>query len=108
MIEGIISIGLPKVFCCKSSKELTDEPRQIPACDRCAPALWFALLYNALTGVVNRCSESWADIDTELKRRYDLIPNLVTTVQAYAKHEKEVLERVTQARTVCHGEPWLA
>jgi LemA protein len=70
--------------------------------------LWFALLYNALTRGVNRCSESWADIDTELKRRYDLIPNLVTAVQAYAKHEKEVLERVTQARTVAmanHGSP---
>jgi LemA protein len=56
-------------------------------------------MYNALVRGRNTCDESWADIDTELKRRYDLIPNLVSTVQGYAKHEREVLERVTQART---------
>lgn len=60
---------------------------------------WFALNYNFLVQDRNRCDESWADIDTELKRRYDLIPNLVSTVQGYAKHEREVLDRVTQART---------
>ena len=52
---------------------------------------WFALTYNSLVQGRNRCDESWADIDTELKRRYDLIPNLVNTVQGYAKHEREVL-----------------
>ena len=69
---------------------------------------WFALMYNFLVQGRNRCDESWADIDTELKRRYDLIPNLVNTVQGYAKHEREVLERVTQARTTAmanHGSP---
>jgi LemA protein len=60
---------------------------------------WFVLTYNFLVQGRNRCDESWADIDTELKRRYDLIPNLVNTVQGYAKHEREVLERVSQART---------
>lgn len=60
--------------------------------------LWAVLLFNALVRGRNTCDESWSDIDTELKRRYDLIPNLVSTVQGYAKHEKDVFERVTQAR----------
>jgi LemA protein len=60
--------------------------------------LWIAVMYNALVRGRNTCDESWSDIDTELKRRYDLIPNLVNVVQGYAKHEREVLERVTQAR----------
>ena len=55
-------------------------------------------LYNGLVRVRNACDESWAGIDTELKRRYDLIPNLVNTVKGYAAHEKDVLERVIQAR----------
>ncbi len=60
--------------------------------------LWIAVMYNALVRGRNTCDESWSDIDTELKRRYDLIPNLVEVVKGYAKHEREVLERVTQAR----------
>jgi LemA protein len=60
---------------------------------------WFALTYNCLVQSRNRCDESWADIDTELKRRYDLIPNLVRTVEGYATHEREVLTRVCHART---------
>jgi LemA protein len=59
---------------------------------------WFMLTYNFLVQDRNRCDESWADIDAELKRRYDLVPNLVNTVRGYAKHEREVLDRVTQAR----------
>jgi LemA protein len=58
----------------------------------------FVLIYNALVQARNHCNEAWADIDTELKRRYDLIPNLVRTVQGYAKHEREVLDEVSQAR----------
>ena len=61
--------------------------------------VWLALAYNFLVKGRNRCDESWADIDTELKRRYDLIPNLVNTVQGYAKYERAVLNRVAQART---------
>ena len=57
-----------------------------------------ALMYNHLVGLRNRVRESWSDVDTELKRRYDLIPNLIETVKGYAKHEREVLERVTEAR----------
>ncbi len=61
-------------------------------------ALWAALLYNALVRTRNHCNESWADVDTELKRRYDLIPNLVQTVRGYAAHERETLDRVVAAR----------
>jgi LemA protein len=56
-------------------------------------------MYNSLVSGRNHVRESWSGIDTELKRRYDLIPNLVETVRGYAKHEREVLERVTEART---------
>ncbi|MGC3966504.1 MAG: LemA family protein [Pirellulales bacterium] len=61
-------------------------------------AIWFAATYNSLVRHVNFCNDSWADIDTELKRRYDLIPNLVETVRGYAKHESELLARVIAAR----------
>ena len=56
-------------------------------------------MYNSLVRGRNHVRESWSGIDTELKRRYDLIPNLVETVKGYAKHEREVFEKVTQART---------
>lgn len=61
--------------------------------------VWFLGTYNGLVRLRNHCSESWAGIDTELKRRYDLIPNLVETVKGYARHEREVLAAVTEART---------
>lgn len=57
------------------------------------------MVFNGLVVLKNRAKEAWADIDVQLKRRYDLIPNLVETVKGYATHEKEVFERVTQART---------
>jgi len=60
--------------------------------------LWAALNYNLLVRVRQQVRESWSGIDTELKRRYDLIPNLVATVKGYAAHEKQVLESVTEAR----------
>jgi len=69
---------------------------------------WLALTYNFLIRARNKCDESWADIDAELKRRYDLIPNLVGAVQGYAKHEREVLDGVSRARTAAmanHGPP---
>ncbi|MCE9604174.1 MAG: LemA family protein [Planctomycetia bacterium] len=61
-------------------------------------AIWVAVLYNGLVRHVNYCKDSWADIDTELKRRHDLIPNLVETVRGYAQHEEQLLARVTAAR----------
>lgn len=60
-------------------------------------------IYNALISGRNRVKESWSDIEVQLKRRYDLIPNLVETVKGYAAHEKNVLESVTQARTRAMG-----
>jgi LemA protein len=65
--------------------------------------LWLALAYNALVRLRNYCNESWSDIDTELQRRYELIPNLVATVQGYAKHERETLERVIEARNTAQA-----
>jgi len=62
------------------------------------PAIWAVATYNSLVALKNYIRDAWANIDTELKRRYDLIPNLVSTVKAYAAHEREVLERVTQLR----------
>jgi LemA protein len=56
-------------------------------------------LYNRLVTLRNRCDNAWAQIDVQLRRRYDLIPNLVETVKGYAAHEKETLERVVQARS---------
>jgi LemA protein len=56
-------------------------------------------IYNSLIILRNRCDNSWAQVDVQLRRRYDLIPNLVETVKGYAKHEREVFEKVTQART---------
>lgn len=56
-------------------------------------------IYNSLVQLRNKVHEGWADIETQLKRRWDLIPNLVSTVQGYAVHEKTLLENVTKART---------
>ena len=60
--------------------------------------LWFAVSYNGLVRLRNGVKEGWAQIDVQLKRRYDLIPNLVETVKGYASHEKETFERVIAAR----------
>jgi LemA protein len=60
--------------------------------------LVFVVIYNGLVTLKNRVKNSWAQIDVQLKRRYDLIPNLVETVKGYAKHEKSVFENVTKAR----------
>lgn len=54
--------------------------------------------YNGFIKLRNLCDNAWSDVDVQLKRRYDLIPNLVSTVKGYASHEKEVLENVTKAR----------
>ena len=65
--------------------------------------LWIILIFNRLITFRNRTKEAWADIDVQLKRRYDLIPNLVEAVKGYAAHEKEVFEKVTEARTKAMG-----
>ena len=60
--------------------------------------LWLLAMYNGLVRLRNRIENAWSQIDVQLQRRYDLIPNLVETVKGYASHEKETLERVIQAR----------
>ena len=67
------------------------------------PVVWFIGTYNTLVRTRNTCDEAWSDIDTELKRRYELIPNLVETVKGYAAHEREVLEAVIEARNRARG-----
>jgi len=68
-----------------------------------AIAAWLVMTYNGLVTLKNRVDEAWSDIDVQLKRRYDLIPNLINTVKGYAAHEKEVFEKVTEARTRAMG-----
>ena len=65
--------------------------------------LWAILVYNGFVRKVNHVSEAWSDIDVQLKRRYDLIPNLVNTVKGYATHEKTVFDDVTKARAAAMG-----
>lgn len=61
--------------------------------------IWFIAAYNGFVTLKNRVQEAWADIEVQLKRRYDLIPNLVNTVKGYATHESGAFEKVTQARS---------
>jgi LemA protein len=65
------------------------------------PVVYVVVQYNALVALKNYIRESWSNVDTELKRRYDLIPNLVAVVKGYAAHERTVLERVTERRNRC-------
>ena len=65
--------------------------------------LWVVFAYNRFITLVNRAKEAWSDIDVQLKRRYDLIPNLVNTVKGYASHESSAFEKVTQARAAAMG-----
>ncbi|MCH8049650.1 LemA family protein, partial [Patescibacteria group bacterium] len=60
---------------------------------------WLILVFNGLIRSRNRVDEAWSDIEVQLKRRYDLIPNLINSVKGYAKHEEKVFTQVTEART---------
>ena len=62
-------------------------------------AIWVAMTYNGFVAMRNAVRNAWSQIDVQLKRRHDLIPNLVETVKGYAGHEKETLENVTRARS---------
>jgi LemA protein len=65
--------------------------------------LWLIFTYNGFVALRNRAKEAWSDIEVQMKRRYDLIPNLVETVKGYATHERETLDSVTTARTAAMG-----
>jgi LemA protein len=65
--------------------------------------LWVVGSYNRFIKLINHAKEAWADIDVQLKRRYDLIPNLVNTVKGYATHESSAFENVTRARSAAMG-----
>ncbi len=65
--------------------------------------LWVMTAYNGLIRLRNQVDEGWSDIDVQLKRRYDLIPNLVNTVKGYAAHESKVFENVSAARSAAMG-----
>jgi LemA protein len=67
------------------------------------PVLYLIVTYNGLVAIRNHIRDAWANIDTELKRRYDLIPNLVETAKGYAKHESETLENVIALRNKCQA-----
>jgi LemA protein len=64
---------------------------------------WVAGIYNSLVGLRNRFRNAYAQIDVQLKRRYDLIPNLVETAKGYLKHERETLEAVIKARNIAYA-----
>ncbi|MEK7507908.1 MAG: LemA family protein [Patescibacteria group bacterium] len=66
---------------------------------------WAVFAYNGLVRLRNRVKEAWSDIEVQLKRRYDLIPNLIEAVKGYAKHESGVFEKVTEARARAMGAP---
>ncbi len=73
-----------------------------------ALVLWAIVMYNNFVKLTQRTKEAWADIDVQLKRRYDLIPNLIESVKGYAAHERGVLDEVTNARakaTQVHVDP---
>ncbi len=65
--------------------------------------LWVVFAFNGFVSLRNRAKEAWADIEVQLKRRYDLIPNLVNTVKGYASHESSAFENVTKARSMAMG-----
>jgi LemA protein len=65
------------------------------------PIIFIIATYNTLVGLKNHIKDAWASIDTELKRRYELIPNLVNTVKGYAAHEQQVFRQITELRSKC-------
>lgn len=66
-------------------------------------AIWVIASYNGFITLINRAKEAWSDIEVQMKRRYDLIPNLVNTVKGYAAHESSAFEKVTEARAKAIG-----
>ncbi len=73
-----------------------------------ALVLWIVFAYNGFVARINRAKEAWSDIEVQMKRRYDLIPNLVNTVKGYAAHESSAFENVTKARATAMGATTIA
>jgi len=73
-----------------------------------AIVVWFIFAYNRFVRLITRAKEAWSDIEVQMKRRYDLIPNLVNTVKGYAAHESTAFENVTKARAMAMGAGTLA
>ncbi len=73
-----------------------------------AVVVWFVFTYNRFVRLITRAKEAWSDIEVQMKRRYDLIPNLVNTVKGYATHESTAFENVTKARAMAIGAGTLA
>jgi LemA protein len=73
-----------------------------------AAVAWFIFAYNRFVRLITRAKEAWSDIEVQMKRRYDLIPNLVNTVKGYAAHESTAFENVTKARAMAIGAGTLA
>lgn len=73
-----------------------------------AVVLWVVVAYNRFITLINRAKEAWADIEVQLKRRYDLIPNLIGTVKGYAVHERKTFDSVTKARAEAIGASGMA
>ena len=73
-----------------------------------AAVIWFIFAYNRFVRLITRAKEAWSDIEVQMKRRYDLIPNLVNTVKGYAAHESSAFENVTKARAMAIGAGTLA
>ena len=65
--------------------------------------IWFIYVYNRFVRLITRAKEAWSDIEVQMKRRYDLIPNLINTVKGYASHESTTFENVTKARAMAIG-----
>ena len=70
--------------------------------------IWFVFAYNRFVRLITRAKEAWSDIEVQMKRRYDLIPNLINTAKGYATHESTAFENVTKARAMAMGAGTLA
>ena len=97
------SFGCGSCFCISSSYNARMTITYIILAIIVVFVLWAIFAYNGFVTLVNRAKEAWSDISVQLKRRYDLIPNLVETVKGYAAHESSAFENVTKARAAAMG-----
>ncbi len=101
MLKLVLDAGTPKASLNLYRKLMS--PTTIVIAIVVLVIIWAIATYNRLVSLKNRSAEGWSDIDVQLKRRYDLIPNLVETVKGYATHESKVFNDITEARTRAMG-----